>query len=118
MANATKRPDTSANAVQGAVQPRFGEVRIRQRDRLPHWEKESGLHFVTFHLADSLPKLVLEKISARYRVLETTKRTGANVLPDRKMLVLVIVAGVLKGHDFSRAEKAAFKNWGFSPCRL
>jgi REP element-mobilizing transposase RayT len=87
MINTTKRPGPSANAPQGAVQPRFGEVRIRQRGRLPHWEKEAGLYFVTFHLADSLPKQVLEKISARYRVLETAKRTGANLLPDQKALV-------------------------------
>ncbi|MGD1062263.1 MAG: transposase [Terracidiphilus sp.] len=87
MVNTTKQPGTSENAAQGAVQPRFGEVRIRQRGRLPHWEKEAGLYFVTFHLADSLPKQVLEKISARYRVLETANRTGANLLPDQKALV-------------------------------
>jgi REP element-mobilizing transposase RayT len=87
MVNTTKRFGTSASAVQGAVQPHFGEVRIRQRGRLPHWEKEAGLYFVTFHLADSLPKPVLEKVSARYRVLENAKRTGANLLPDQKALV-------------------------------
>jgi REP element-mobilizing transposase RayT len=87
MANTTKRPGTSANAVQGALQPRFGEVRIRQRGRLPHWEKEAGLYFVTFRLADSLPEQVLEKISARFRVLETAKRTGANLLPNQEALI-------------------------------
>ncbi len=87
MANTTKRPGPSVNAVQGAARPGFGEVRIRQRGRLPHWEKEAGLYFVTFHLADSLPKPVLEKISERYRVLERAKRTGANLLPDQKALV-------------------------------
>jgi len=87
MANSTKQPNPSANAVQGAAQPRFGEVRIRQRGRLPHWEKDAGLYFVTFHLADSLPKQVLEKISARHHVLETMKRAGANLLPAEKVLV-------------------------------
>jgi hypothetical protein len=45
--------------LHGAVQPRFGEVHIRNRGRLPHWEKEAGLYFLTFHLADSLPESVL-----------------------------------------------------------
>jgi REP element-mobilizing transposase RayT len=87
MVNTTKRPGSSANAAQGALQPYFGEVRIRQRGRLPHWEKEAGLYFVTFHLADSLPRPVLEKVSERYRVLETAQRAGANLLPDQKVLV-------------------------------
>jgi hypothetical protein len=42
--------------VQGAVKPQFGEVRIRSRGRLPHWEKEDGLYFITFHLDDSLSR--------------------------------------------------------------
>ena len=41
---------TSESLVQGAVKPQFGEVRIRNRGRLPHWEKEEGLYFITFHL--------------------------------------------------------------------
>jgi REP element-mobilizing transposase RayT len=65
----------------------FGEVRIRQRGRLPHWETETGLYFVTFRLADSLPLPVLEKIVKRQRVLEVAKRTGANLLPEQKVLV-------------------------------
>ena len=61
MANATKQSGIFADAERGAVQPRFGEVRIRQRGKLPHWEKEAGLYFVTFRLADSLPEQVLGK---------------------------------------------------------
>jgi REP element-mobilizing transposase RayT len=87
MANTTKPSGASQNAAHGAIQPHFGEVRIRQRGRLPHWEKEAGLYFVTFHLADSLPKHVLDKISLRYRILETAKRSGANLVPDQKALV-------------------------------
>jgi REP element-mobilizing transposase RayT len=87
MANTTKRSGTTVSAVQGAVQPRFGEVRIRQRGRLPHWEREVGLYFITFHLADSLPQQVLERISERYRILDAAKRAGANLLPDQKALV-------------------------------
>ncbi len=87
MANQTRRFSTSESAVQGAVQPRYGEVRIRQRGRLPHWEKEAGLYFVTFHLADSLPKSVLERIEERHRTLEAARRGGANLSPSQKVLI-------------------------------
>ncbi len=52
-------------AFNGAVPPRFGAVRIRDRGRLPHWEIEAGLYFITFRLADSLPAEVLQQIRRR-----------------------------------------------------
>ena len=33
--------------------------KIRTRGRLPHWEEDHGVYFVTFRLADSLPKSAL-----------------------------------------------------------
>jgi REP element-mobilizing transposase RayT len=87
MENKSLRPGKLECAVQGAVQPRFGEVRIRQCGRLPHWEKDAGLYFVTFHLADSLPKSVLERIEERYRILEVARRAGAKLLPSQNVLV-------------------------------
>jgi REP element-mobilizing transposase RayT len=42
--------------------PRFGEVTIRDRGHLPHWEVEGGTYFVTIRLGDSLPLSVLESI--------------------------------------------------------
>lgn len=42
----------------------FGEINIRERGRLPHWEKEEGVYFVTVRLADSLPKAILSQIEA------------------------------------------------------
>ena len=77
----------SSSTSQGAIQPRFGEVRIRERGRLPHWEKDSGLYFVTFHLADSLPTPILRKLVERNRVLLIAERTGANLLPSQKLLI-------------------------------
>ena len=67
--------------------PRFGEVQIRHRGRLPHWEKEEGLYFITFHLADSLPKAVLQAMIERQRILESAKRTGAHLLPSQEELI-------------------------------
>jgi REP element-mobilizing transposase RayT len=62
-------------------------VRIRNRGRLPHWEKKAGLYFLTFHLADSLPKKVLQKIAERQRILAAAKECGANLLPEQKVLL-------------------------------
>lgn len=36
--------------------------RIRSRGRLPHWESEHGIYFVTFRLADSLPRTVVREL--------------------------------------------------------
>ncbi|MGC1461731.1 MAG: transposase [Terracidiphilus sp.] len=70
--------------LHGAVPPRYGEVHIRNRGRLPHWEKEEGLYFITFHLADSLPKSVLAKITERRRILEAAQHNNAKLLPEQK----------------------------------
>lgn len=69
------KADSSAGvppAVAGASRPRFGEVTIRNRGRLPHWETEGGTYFITFRLADSLPKSVLEQIEPERRAIITT----------------------------------------------
>jgi len=71
---------------QGAVNPRFGETRIRTR-RLPHWEKDEGLYFVTFRLADSLPRQVIERMMERHRILRAAKENGAHLLPHQKTLI-------------------------------
>ena len=72
------KPATAAT-VHGAVQPRFGEVRVRQRGRLPHWEKEEGLYFITFHVVDSLPRAALEKIAERNRILNQRQNVWAHI---------------------------------------
>jgi REP element-mobilizing transposase RayT len=77
----------SSARLHGAVQPRYGEVHIRNRGRLPHWEKEEGLYFITFHLADSLPHSVLARIAERHHILTTAKENNANLLPEQKALL-------------------------------
>ena len=59
-------------AVAGASRPRFGEVKVRDRGRLPHWEKDNATYFITFRLADSLPKSVLERIESERLVIVKT----------------------------------------------
>src|ERR1022692_1110215 len=71
----TTEPDRSAGvppAVAGASRPRFGEVTIRNRGRLPHWEEEGATYFITFRLADSLPNEVLDRIESERRAIVTT----------------------------------------------
>jgi len=71
--------------VQGAAKPQFGEVRIRNRGRLPHWEKEEGLYFITFHLADSLPQHAINEMVERNRILAAAKRAGARLTPAQEV---------------------------------
>jgi REP element-mobilizing transposase RayT len=59
-------------AVAGASRPRFGEVTIRDRGRLPHWEKDSATYFITFRLADSLPQSVLDRIESERQSIMAT----------------------------------------------
>lgn len=80
------KPSSPTNG-HGAESPRFGTVHIRNRGRLPHWEQEAGLYFLTFRLADSLPKAVLEKIAERNRILSAAKERGATLLPEDKNLI-------------------------------
>jgi REP element-mobilizing transposase RayT len=81
-------PDRSAGvppAVAGASRPRFGQVRIHDRGRLPHWEKESASSFITFRLHDSLPKSVLERIeSERESLVKTAKQLDREVSSDER----------------------------------
>ena len=78
-------PDRSAGvppAVAGASRPRFGEVKIRDRGRLPHWEKESATYFITFRLDDSQPKSVLERIESEPESLvKTAKQVSREISP-------------------------------------
>lgn len=71
----TDAPNSSAGvppAVSGASRPRFGTVKIRDRGWLPHWEKEGAAYFVTFRLADSLPKAVLDRTESEKQAIVKT----------------------------------------------
>ena len=105
--DSSPRPENAAIA-QGAGQPRFGEVRVRQRGRLPHWEKDAGLYFITFHLADSLPRPVIEKIAERQRILDAAKRAGAHLLPEQEALIA----------DFSPVKLEEYFDRGAGACFL
>jgi REP element-mobilizing transposase RayT len=72
-------------AVAGATRPRFGEITIRERGRLPHWEKDNATYFVTFRLADSLPRSVLDRIaSERASVLQLARQQSRELTPSEQ----------------------------------
>jgi len=72
-------------AVAGVSRPRFGSVTIRDRGRPPHWELDAGLYFVTFRLADSLPRSVLQLFrSERESILATAPQLGREPSADEK----------------------------------
>src|SRR5580698_3973250 len=78
----TSRPD-SRNSQRATVKscgagvppavflPLGGALTIRSR-RLPHWEVREAVYFVTFRLADSLPKNALQKIVSRRNDISAT----------------------------------------------
>jgi REP element-mobilizing transposase RayT len=43
----------------------YTEIDIRDGGNLPHWEQGSVWYFITFRLADALPKEVIDKIEAQ-----------------------------------------------------
>ena len=59
--------------------PLLGGIRMRSRGRLPHWDAEDGVQFITFRLGDSLPQTVLaeleEEREALRRKMESERRT-------------------------------------------
>jgi REP element-mobilizing transposase RayT len=71
--NARGTPEKSRGAgVPPAVfLPLGGALTIRSR-RLPHWEVREAVYFVTFRLADSLPKHALQKIVSRRTDISAT----------------------------------------------
>ncbi|MGA8142830.1 MAG: hypothetical protein WB987_02945 [Candidatus Acidiferrales bacterium] len=50
---------------------------IRTRGKLPHWEADRAIYFVTFRLADSLPQSVIRAFEfERKNILATAKQAG------------------------------------------
>ena len=95
-------PDRSAGvppAVAGASRPRFGEVTIHDRGRLPHWEKQGAAYFITFRLADSLPKSVLEKIAGeREDIVRTAAHLRRNLSSDERTNIQRLSTKVIEAY--------------------
>jgi len=69
-----------------------GPVRVRKRGYLPYWEFDNGYYFVTFRLADSLPKNLVDQIKARRSLLDAAKRSGRKMLPSESVAITELTA--------------------------
>ena len=47
----------------------YETVRVRSRGYLPHWDAPEGTYFVTFRLADSLPRAIYDRIASERQAL-------------------------------------------------
>src|ERR1700690_3486471 len=84
-------------AVAGASRPRFGEVTIHDRGRLPHWEKEGATYFITFRLHDSLPHPVLDRIeSEREGLVKTAKQFNREISPSERKKIQKLSTKVIE----------------------
>jgi len=68
--NRTKAaPDVKKHAKSGKTVRDDGALRVRRGAYLPHWTRRGATYFVTFRLADSLPRPVLEKWRSERKAL-------------------------------------------------
>lgn len=82
-------------------------IHVRSRGHLPHWERNQACYFVTFRLADSIPKQVLEKLeSERQSVMRTAKQAGRELTVSEKHHIA----------RFANLEK--YLDQGFGACHL
>ncbi len=89
--------------------PAAGPAGICKRTRgyLPHWEREGGIYFVTFRLADSLPSTVISEIQEHKRILGNAKQSRS-LLP----------AESVSDHHFSERKIEAYLDTGSGECVL
>lgn len=86
-------------AVSGASRPRFGEVTIHDRGRLPHWEKKSATYFVPFRLADSPPSIVLDRIeSERSSIVLTARQLERDLSPSQRKKIEQLSTKTIERH--------------------
>jgi REP element-mobilizing transposase RayT len=85
--------------------PNGTSLKIHTR-RLPHWEVENAIYFVTFRLADSLPNQALNKIDfQRKGILTTTSKMGrALTAAERKKIEHLEVRRIEKALDLAEGE--------------
>jgi hypothetical protein len=85
-----------------------GSIQKRTRGYLPHWERDGGAYFVTFRLADSLPRTILEQIIERRSALEYAARAGRELLPVERV----------NAAQMSSARIESFLDRGTGECHL
>jgi len=110
----TAAPNRSAGvppAVAGASRPRFGEVTIRGRGHLPHWEREGATYFITFRVADSLPASLLDLIAAeRKAIVATAKQLERNLSADERKKIQRLSTPVIEQYLDNGAGSCPLRN--------
>jgi REP element-mobilizing transposase RayT len=54
----------------------LGDVEVSKRNRLPHWQASHAIQFMTFGLADAIPRAVLDEIDQQcHAYVEFLRRT-------------------------------------------
>jgi menaquinone-specific isochorismate synthase len=102
-------------AVAGASRPRFGELKIRDRGRLPRWDKDNATYFITFRLADSLPKSVPERIdSERQAIVKTAIGLGRDLSADEHRRIQRLSTPVIERFLDRGAGACHFQNFAIA----
>ena len=96
----------AAHSASGNAGGPSGEIRIRTRGHLPHWERESGTYFVTFRLADSLPQSAVTSFKAeRDSILPTARQQERDLTPsEQKRLAHLFAERIEKQLDSGVGE--------------
>ncbi len=71
---------TSCEALLAANHWELGTIHRRSAGRLPHWDLDGATYAVTFRLADSLPKDLLDAWEAERALLEAKARNKDGIL--------------------------------------
>ncbi|HMD30319.1 MAG TPA: transposase [Candidatus Acidoferrales bacterium] len=59
---------------------------VRSRGYLPHWETANAIYFVTFRLADSLPRELVFQLRRERQAIENASQTGTSTAADTARL--------------------------------
>ena len=76
----------------------WDHVTVRSRGRLPHWEMEGGVYFVTFRLADSLPQSILAEWRRSREAALARARDGGALTPRERQRIAALFRERVQAH--------------------
>lgn len=91
----SRRGQRDAVGTRSAAVPAAPLQSMRSRGRLPHWESENGVYFVTFRQSDSLPRAIAHEFEAEKRdIVATARQEQALSSTERRRLAKLFSARV------------------------
>jgi len=102
--------------VAPAARRRFSDtiwpvLTIRTRGRLPHWEANGATYFVTFRLADSLPRNVLRSYEfERKNIIDTAHAMSRELSPSERRRLSELFSEKIESRLNSGAGSCALAN--------